>query len=109
MVLEQRQRVRVTRGQITQVEHRAGERGHLHRRALGEEPFGDPALVEQLDRSGMEPATATACQGLRLTPLENDDSDPRESQLPCQHHPRRPTADDDHVMHLDLAPCVPAP
>ena len=96
-------------GRPLQLEHRAAERDRVHRLALGEEPLGDAALIEQLDRAGVESAPTSACQTLRLAPLEDDDVHPRQPQLASQHHPRRPAPDDHHIVHLDLAPCVPAP
>ncbi|GAB3096952.1 hypothetical protein GCM10027054_25240 [Isoptericola nanjingensis] len=100
-VLEQRQRVRVARGQARQGEARAAERHRGDRGPLGEEPVGDAALVEQLDRAGVDPAAARADEVLRVASLEDDDVRPREAQLARQHEPRRAAADHRHVVHRE--------
>ncbi len=64
VVLEQRERVGMARGQAVQLEHRAAERDRVHRLAVGEEPVGDAALIEQLDRAGVESAPTSAHQTL---------------------------------------------
>ena len=64
------------------------------RLALGQEPLGDAALIEQLDRPRVEPAGPRAVQLLLGPPLEDGDVDPGQRQLGRQHHPRRAAADD---------------
>ena len=90
----------------------AGEPGDLGGRALGEEPVGDAALVEDLDGPRVQPAGARADELLTGPPLEDDDVDPRLRQLSLQHESCRPAADDHHrvLVHLlPLRPQVPLP
>ena len=77
-----------------------GEPGHLDRLSLCEEPVDDPALVEDLQRAGVETSRTRAHQLRRRTPLEDHDIDPRQLQLGTQHQARRATSDDDDVDHL---------
>ena len=78
VVLEEGERVRVPRGEVAEVEHRAAETDGLRDLPLGEEPPRDPALVEDLERARVEPARARAHQLCRRTPLEDRHLDPRQ-------------------------------
>ena len=93
----------MARGQGAQIERGAAERGRMDLLTLGEKPVGDSALVQQLDRASVEPATPRAGEDVGLALLENHDIDPCQPQLAGQHHPRRPAADDNHIVHLNLA------
>jgi len=48
VVLPQPQRVRILRGEVTDVQHRAAEARNLGGLSLGKEPVGDTTLVEDL-------------------------------------------------------------
>ena len=67
--------------------------GHL---SLGEEPIGDPALVEDLDGACVQPACARAGKVLAGAPLDDRDVDARQRQLARQHQARRTRAGDHH-------------
>ena len=54
VLLDEREAVRVAARECADVEAHAGEAEHLHRLSFGEEPVGDAALVEHLDRTRME-------------------------------------------------------
>ena len=104
VVLPQPQRVRVPGREVAEVQRRVPEAHRLRDLSLGEEPVGDPALVEDLQRARVEPARAGADQLRCRTSFDDRDIDPRQRQLPGQHHARRPAPDDDHFVHL--SPCL---
>ena len=63
-----------------------------------EEPLGDAALVEHLDRAGVQAAGARAGELLVGAPLDDGDVDPRQRQLARQHHPGRAASGDHDRM-----------
>ena len=65
---------------------------------LGEEPLRDAALIEHLDRAGVQTAGARAVEVLAGAPFDDDDVDARQRQLARQHQPRRTAAGDHHRM-----------
>ena len=74
----------------------------MQQRALGEEAVGDPALVQQLDRAGVDPAAREPARSC-VPPLENDGVHSRQPQLAGEHQPGRPAPDNHHIVHVDLA------
>jgi len=50
------ERVRMARREVAHVQDRGAERRGLDRPALGEEPVGDAALVEHIDRARVQAA-----------------------------------------------------
>ena len=96
MLLPQREPVGVAGGEVADVQLHAGEAGGLSDLALREEPIGDPALVQYLDRACVQTAGAGAEQLPVGTPLDDRDVDARERQLARQHHSRRAASGDDH-------------
>ena len=95
------------------------EHRRLRRPALGQEPVGDPALIEHLDRARVKAAGARAGQDVIGAPLDDHDVDLRQGQLGRQHHPRRTASGDHHLMvghtrppecpAAEIAPHRPAP
>ena len=73
----------------------ARDLGHL---PLREEPIGDAALVEDLDRARVQAARARAGEVLVGAPLDDRDVDPRQRQLGRQHQPGRTASGDHHRM-----------
>ena len=106
VLLGERQAVRVTARESTDVEAHAGEPVDLCRLAGLEEPLDDAALVEHLQGPSMQAEGAGAdALGIPL-PFDDDDLDARERQLGPEHQPGRAAADDDHCMlgHSHLRP-----
>lgn len=101
VALRQRQRVRMTRGEAGDLERGAGEAQRLNGPSLDEEPVGDTALVEDLDRSRVKPSGTSANQVQSRTPLQHHDINPRQRQLARQHQTSRPAADNRHVVHVN--------
>ena len=62
---------------IADVQRDVGEPRDLRRFALREEAVGDPALIENLDGTGVQTARARAEQLLARAPLDNGDVDAR--------------------------------
>jgi hypothetical protein len=108
LALEERERVGMPRREVAHVHHGRAERRDLNRLPFGEEPIGDPTLIEHLDRARVD--TPGPCIGEHVigTPLDDRDVDLRQRQLGRQHHPRWTAAGDDHLMHntRHLAPPV---
>jgi len=78
--LPQREPVVVARGEIAGVE-RDREEHHPHDLPLRQEPLGDAALIEQLDRARLQAARAQPGERLALAPLDDRDIDPGEREL----------------------------
>ena len=87
-------------GEVADVQRDAGEPRDLRHLPLLEEPIGDPALIEDLDRAGVQTACARAGEVLIGAPLDDGDVDARERQLARQHQPGRTSSSDHHRMHL---------
>ena len=66
---------------------------------LGEEPVGDPALVEDLDGARVESARTRAHQFRRRAALHDRRVHSRQGQLCGEHHPGRAAAGNDHIGH----------
>ena len=98
VVLPQSEPVRVPGGEVADVEADPGEPRDLSFRPLREEPVGDPALVENLDRPCVQTACARAGQLLGGAPLDDGDVDPRQRQLARQHQARRASSGDHDRM-----------
>ena len=96
MLLPQREPVGVAGREVADVQLDAGEAGGLRDLPLREEPIGDPALVEHLDRARVQAAGAGADELPVGTPLDDRDVDARERQLARQHQSRRAASGDDH-------------
>ena len=96
VVLPQPEPVGVAGGEAGEVEPGAAERGDLGHLPLRQEPLGDPALVEHLDRARVQAARARAGELLVLASLDDGDVDPRQGQLgppasaPSDRLPRPP-------------------
>jgi hypothetical protein len=70
-VLPQAERVRVPCRKVAHVQRRVPEERRQEGPALGEEPAGNPALVEDFDRPRVEPALTQAHQLRRRSTLHN--------------------------------------
>ncbi|CAH0279509.1 hypothetical protein SRABI83_03881 [Arthrobacter sp. Bi83] len=101
MVLPKAERVRVPCRKVTHVQHRFPEERRLDGLALGEEPVGNPALIEDFDRPRVEPACTRADQFGRRAALHNRRIHPRQRQLTGQHHPSRTASGNNHINHLN--------
>jgi hypothetical protein len=88
----------VARGEVADVERDPGEPLDLRRLPLVEEPLGDAALVEHLDRAGVETPGARSVDLRSGSPLDDDDVDPGQSELARQHQPGGAASRDDHGM-----------
>ena len=98
LVLEDRERIRMTRREVAHVHHGRAERRGLSHLTLREEPIGDPALIQHLDRARVNSAGPRVGEHVIGTPLDDRDVDLRQRQLGRQHHPRRTASGDDHRM-----------
>ncbi len=98
LVLEDRERVRMTRREVAHVHHGRAERRGLGHLTLREEPIGDPALIQHLDRARVDSAGPRVGEHVIGTPLDDRDVDLRQRQLGRQHHPRRTASGDHHPM-----------
>jgi len=67
----------VAGGEVADVQRDPGERLDLHRLPLREEPIGDAALIEHLDRARVQTAGARAVELLARAPLDDRDVDSR--------------------------------
>jgi len=65
---------------------------------LRKEALGDAALIEHLDRAGVQAACARAGEVLAFAPLDDGDLDPCQRQFPRQHQARRTSSGDHHRM-----------
>ncbi len=110
VVLPQREPVVVPRGKVADIQRDPGEARDLGGRALREEPIGDPALIEDLDRARVQAARARAGEVLAGAPFDEGDIDAGERQLAREHEPRRPRSDDHHGVlgHRRPSP-IPGP
>ena len=90
MALRQAQRVGMAGGEAGDVQRGAGEAHRLDGLSLGEEPVGDAALVEDLDRPRVEPAGPGADQVGGRAPLEDLDSTPASASSPASIRPVGP-------------------
>ncbi|CAH0127363.1 hypothetical protein SRABI26_00124 [Arthrobacter sp. Bi26] len=97
MVLPQAERVRVPCRKVAHVQGCFPEERRLDGLALGEEPVGNPALIEDFDRPRVEPARTRAHQLRRRAALHNGRIHPRQRQLTGQHHPSRTASGNDHI------------
>ena len=68
------------------------------RLALRDEPIGDAALVEHLERAGVEPPGPPSVELLVGPTLDDEDIDPRQRQFGRQHQPGRSPSRDHHLM-----------
>ena len=98
------------RREVAHVQHGRAERRDLRHLTLREEPIGDPALIEHLDRARVKAAGPRAGEHVIGTPLDDRDVDLRQRQLGRQHHPRRTASGDHHRMlgHPHLGSPCPA-
>jgi len=76
-------------------------------RQLGQEPIGDPTLIQHFDRARMKTAGPRADEHVIGTPLDDRNVDLRQRQLGRQHHPRRATSSDHHDMICHMPPSFP--
>jgi hypothetical protein len=98
VLLPQSEAVVVAGGEVADVQPGPGEALDLHRLPRREEPIGDPALVEHLDRARVQATRARAGEVLARAPFDHDDVDPGQCQLARQHQPRRAASGDRHRM-----------
>ena len=98
LVLEDPERIRMTRREVAHVQHGRAERRDLSHLTLREEPIGDPTLIQHLDRARVKAAGPRAGEHVIGTPLDDRDVDLRQRQLGRQHHPRGTASGDDHRM-----------
>ena len=106
VVLPQAERVGVPGGEVADVQRDPGELPHVDDLSLGEEPIGDSALIEDLDRARVQATRARAGQVLVRAPLDDRDVHARQRQLARQHQPRRPSSGDHHSMLRHDSPSV---
>ena len=98
LVLEDPEEIRMARREVAGVEQGVAERHRRMGLTLCEKPTGDPALVEDLDRARVDatgPRVAELVVGARL---DDRHVDLRQRQLSRQHHSRRTTSGDHHVV-----------
>ena len=98
VLLPEGQDVVVASREVADVQERprvADERVRLARR---DEPIGDAALVEHLERAGVEPPGPPSVELLVGPTLDDEDVDPRERQLGRQHQPGRSPSRDHHLV-----------
>ena len=108
VALPEREAVVVAGREVADVEGDVGVALDLHRLSLGEEAIGDAALVEHLDRAGVEPAGARAVELPAGPSFDDDDIDAGQRQLAGQHHPgRAATGDHDGVAASRVDCTVP--
>src|SRR6185369_4742192 len=77
--------------------------------ALGQEPVGDAALIEHLERARVQAAGPGACpfELARRASFDDRDVDAGQGQLGAQHHPGRAgSRDDDRVFGRDRHPRI---
>jgi hypothetical protein len=98
VVLPQPEPVVVPGWEVADVQTHAAEPRDLSHLPLREEPIGDAALIEHLDRARVQTAGARAGQVLPGAPLDDGDVDARQRQLARQHQPRRSSSGDHHRM-----------
>ena len=106
VLLPQPEPVGVPGGKVADVERDAGEPRDLRHLSLREEPIGDSALVEDLDRACVQTARARAGELLAGAPLDDGDVDARQRQLARQHQPGRTSSGDHHRMLSSLVPPI---
>ena len=107
VVLPQPEHVGVPGGEVADVQRDAGEPRDLGNLSLGEEPVGDPALIEDLDGACVQPTCARAGQVPAGAPLDDRHVDARQRQLARQHQPRRASPGNHHCMLGHH--CIPVP
>ena len=98
VALQECQAVVVTGGEVADVERYSSERLDLSGVSLGEEPFGDPALIEDFDRSSVQSSRPWAFEVLVRSAFDHDDVDVGQGQLCGEHHPRRSTPDNNDLV-----------
>jgi hypothetical protein len=98
MVLPQRKPVIVPGGKVADVQADHCEACDLRRLSLREEPIGDAALIENLDRACVQTARARAGEVLAGAPFDDGNIDTRQRQLARQHQSCRTSSDDHHRM-----------
>jgi hypothetical protein len=96
VVLPQPEAVVVPRGKVADVQAGSGKHRDLHRLPLRQEPIGDSALIENLDRARVQTACSRAAEVLAGAPLDNGNVDARQRQLARQHQPGRTSCGDHH-------------
>ena len=84
------------RGKVADVQTDPGEPGDLGHLPLRQEPVGDPALIELLDRARVQTARSRTDEVLAGAPFDDGHVDSRQGQLARQHQPRRTRSDDQH-------------
>jgi hypothetical protein len=107
VALPQRQPVGVPGGKVADVQGGAGEGRDLRHLPLRQEPIGDTALVEHLDRARLQTACTRASEFLVCAPLDDCDVDAGQRQLARQHQPSRATARYHHSMFGHTPPPFP--
>jgi len=98
VVLPQPEHVVVPGGKVADVQRHHVEAHHRVRLSLRDEPIGDSALIENLDRARVQTARARADKVLAGAPLDNGDIDARQRKLARQHQPCRTCSGDYHRM-----------
>jgi hypothetical protein len=98
VVLPERQHVVVPAGKVAEVERDRREAGVLTHLSFREEAFGDPTLIQHLDRARVQTAGARPGQLLGGAPLDDRDVHARQRQLARQHQPRWTSSSDHHGM-----------
>ncbi len=87
-------------GKVADVQRDPGELPDLGLLSLREEPIGDSALIEDLDRARVQTTCARAGEVLAGAPLDDCDVHARQRQLARQHQPCRTASGDHHRVPL---------
>ena len=98
VLLPQRQHVGVAGREIGDIQPEPGVAEGRVRLPSLDEPIDDAALVEHLERAGMQPTRPGAVQALVRPPFDDGDIDARERQFSRQHQTGRATSYDNHRM-----------
>jgi hypothetical protein len=85
-------------GKVADVELGRGKPRNLSLLPFGKEPFGDSALIENLDGACVQSAGTRAGKILAGAPLNDGNVDLRQREFARQHQPRRAASGDHHRM-----------
>jgi hypothetical protein len=104
VALPEREHVVVPRGEVADVQRDQREARARVRLSRRDEPFGDAALIEHLDRAGVKTAGSRPVEVASGAALDHDEVDSGERQLAGQHQSRGASAHDRHRMlgHSDI-------
>ena len=106
LLLPQGEEVVVAGREVADVERRPRVADERMRPARRKKPVDDAALVEDLERAGVESSGPPAVELLVGTALDHEDVDPRQRELGRQHQPGRSASRDHHlVCRHRCAPC----